>query len=252
LASKPTATTELLDLALFGHGGLDRWRAIHSITATISVTGALFVLKGRPDALEGTVEATADTSRPRVTFTPFPGGEQGAFEAGRVALTRAGSEVKARSDPRAAFAHHELNTAWDDLDLLYFTGYALWNYLATPFMFMRPGFELDEIEPWHEDRETWRRLRVGFPPDLPTHCREQVFYFDDGGLLRRLDYHPEVVSPQVPVQTAHYCHDHKTFSGLSVPTRRRVYRRLDDGSPAQDQAVVELDVEDVTVDSTGR
>jgi hypothetical protein len=33
----------------------------------------------------------------------------------------------------------------------------------------------------------------------------------------------------------------KTFSGLSVPTRR-VFRRLDDGSAAQDQLVAELDV----------
>jgi hypothetical protein len=247
LATKPTAKIELLDLALSGHGGLDRWRATQSITATVSVTGALFALKGRPEGLEGSVEATADTSAPRLTFTPFPGGEQGTFEAARVALTRGGLEAEARTDPRAAFADHEPNTAWDDLHLLYFTGYALWNYLATPFMFTRPGFELEEIEPWHENGETWRRLRVAFPPHLPTHCPEQVFYFDDGGLLRRLDYHPDVVSPQAPIPAAHYCHDHKTFSGLSVPTRRRVYRRLDDGSPAQDQAVVELDLKDVTV-----
>jgi hypothetical protein len=247
VATRPTAKTELLDLALSGHGGLDRWRATQSITATVSVTGALFALKGRPEGLEGRVEATAETSAPRLTFTPFPGGEKGTFEPGRVALTRGGSEVRARNEPRAALADHELHTAWDDLDLLYFTGYALWNYLATPFMFTRPGFELEEIEPWHENGESWRRLQVTFPPDLPTHSPEQVFYFDDGGLLRRLDYAPEVVSPQLPVPAAHYCYDHKTFSGLSVPTRRRVFRRLDDGSAAQDQAVVELDIEDVTV-----
>jgi hypothetical protein len=247
MATRPTAKTELLELAVCGHGGLDRWRATQSITATITVTGALFALKGRPEGLEGAVKATAETSAPRLTLTPFPGAEKGAFEGGRVALTRAGSEAEARRDPRAAFADHELNTAWDDLDLLYFTGYAIWNYLATPFMFTRPGFELEEIEPWHENGQTWRRLRVTFPPDLPTHCPKQVFYFDGGGLLRRLDYAPEVVSPKGPIPAAHYCYDHKTFSGLSVPTRRRVFRRLDDGSAAQDQLVVELDVKDVTV-----
>jgi hypothetical protein len=245
LASQSTAKTELLELALSGHGGLERWRAIRSITATLSATGALFEVKGHPEGLGGMVQGTAETSAPRLTFTPFPGGEQGAFEADRVTLTKADGEAKARNDPRAAFADHELNTAWDDLDFLYFTGYAIWNYLATPFMFTRPGFELEEIEPWHEDAETWRRLRVAFPAEVPTHCPEQVFYFDDAGLLRRLDYHGEVVS-QVPIPVAHYCHDHKTYSGLSVPTRRRVYRRLDDGS-AQDQAVVELDIEHVTV-----
>lgn len=82
-----TAKTDVLDLAVSGHGGIDRWRATQSITATISVTGALFVLKGRPEGLGGMVEATAETSAPRLRFTPFPGAEKGAFEAGRVALT---------------------------------------------------------------------------------------------------------------------------------------------------------------------
>jgi hypothetical protein len=247
VATRPRARIELLELALSGHGGLDRWRAAHSITATMTVTGALFALKGRPVGLAGVVRATADTSAPRLTLAPFLGAERGTFEPARVALTRAGSEAQARNEPRASFADHKLDTAWDDLHLLYFTGYAIWNYLTTPFIFTRPGFELEEIEPWHEHGETWRRLRVTFPPDLPTHCPEQVFYFDAAGLLRRLDYHPEVVSPQAPIPAAHYCHDHTTFSGLSVPTRRRVFRRLDDGSAAQDQAVVELDITDVTV-----
>jgi len=247
LASQSTAKTELLELALSAHGGLDHWHAIRSITATISLTGALFALKGHPEAVGATVQATVDTSAPRVTFSPFFRGEQGVFEAGKTTLISADAEAKVRDDPRAAFADHELNTAWDDLDLLYFTGYAIWNYLATPFIFTHPGFELEEIEPWHEDAETWRRLRVGFPAELPTHCPEQVFYFDDAGLLRRIDYHPEVVSPQYPMPGAHYCHDYETYSGLSVATRRRVYLRLDDGSVARDQAVVELDVERLTV-----
>jgi hypothetical protein len=249
LASRSTTQPELLELALSAHGGLDRWRAIRSITATINVSGAVFALKGHPEGLGGPVQATADTSAPRTTFTPFPGGEQGVFEPDRVTLTKAGGETQTRTDPRAAFADHELNTPWDELDLLYFLGYGIWNYLAAPFMFTRPGFELEEIEPWQEDAESWRRLRVAFPAELPTHCPEQVFYFDAAGLLRRIDYQPEVVSPQSPIPGAHYCHDHKTYSGLSVPTRRRVYPRLEDGSAAQDQPVVELDVEDVTVNA---
>jgi hypothetical protein len=211
------------------------------------VAGALFALKGRPDGLGGVVEAMASTTRPHVTFTPFVGAEEGIFDAGRVAVKRAGGEADTRDEPRAAFADHDLNTTWDDLDLLYFTGYAIWNYLATPFMFTRPGFELEELDPWEEGGEMWRRLRVAFPPEVPTHCREQVCHFDREGLLRRLDYVPEVVSPPSPIPAAHYCHDHKEFSGLVVPTRRRVFPRQQDGSPAADQVVVELDVKDVTV-----
>src|SRR3546814_20705780 len=83
---------------------------------------------------------------------------------------------------------------WDLLHLAYFCGYAGWNYLTTPFLFTYPGFETEEIEPWEEEGEIWRRLKVRFSPDIPTHCPEQIFHFDAKGLLRRLDYHSEVVN----------------------------------------------------------
>ena len=50
------------------------------------------------------------------------------------------------------------------------------------------GFEVRERGPWLEDRERWRRLVVRFPADVPAHSREQTYYFDEHGLLRRLDY----------------------------------------------------------------
>src|SRR3546814_3099699 len=75
---------------------------------------------------------------------------------------------------------------WDLLHLAYFCGYAGWNYLTTPFLFTYPGFETEEIEPWEEEGEIWRRLKVRFSPDIPTHCPEQIFHFDAKGLLRRL------------------------------------------------------------------
>jgi hypothetical protein len=34
--------------------------------------------------------------------------------------------------------------------------YALWNYLATPFVFTEPGFETREIGPHEENGETWQ------------------------------------------------------------------------------------------------
>jgi hypothetical protein len=245
LTIEPTTKNDLLDLAVRGHGGLDRWRTIETITATITLGGALFALKGRPDGLSG--EATADTAAPRVTFAPFPGGVKGTFEADRVAVTTADGEENLREEARAAFSDHELATPWDDLHLLYFSGYAIWNYLCTPFLLARPGFQVEEIDPRQEEGETWRRLRVQFPDDVPTHRPEQVFHFDEGGLLRRLDYAAEVVNPKSPTPAAHYCHDHEEFAGLVVPTRRRVFLRQDDGTAAHDQLVVELDVKDVTL-----
>ena len=63
-----------------------------------------------------------------------------------------------RATPRASFAGHVLTTPWDKLQELYFVSYALWNYLATPFVFTEPGFETREIGPHEENGETWHRL----------------------------------------------------------------------------------------------
>jgi hypothetical protein len=59
------------------------------------------------------------------------------------------------------------------LQELYFVSYALWNYLATPFVFTEPGFETHEIGPHEENGETWHRLLVKYPPSIPTHCAEE-------------------------------------------------------------------------------
>jgi hypothetical protein len=44
-----------------------------------------------------------------------------------------------------------------------------------------------------EHGETWRTLRVAFPPEIDTHCKEQVFYSDRQGHQRRHDYFTDVV-----------------------------------------------------------
>jgi hypothetical protein len=62
-------------------------------------------------------------------------------------------------------------------------GTANWNYLVEPFLFTYPGVTATEIEPWHEDGETWRRLAVTFPAELPNHNPRQTFYYGDD-LLR--------------------------------------------------------------------
>jgi hypothetical protein len=236
--------SSLLDLALDGHGGLELWEKLGSVSATITVTGALFGLKGRPDGL-GTTEVRADVGTPRVGFAPFLGHARGVFEPDRVVVSAGDGSERHLDDPRAACLSVAPADPWGDLHLLYFAGYAMWNYLATPFMFTRPGFAVEEVEPWTEGAESWRRLRVTFPPDVPTHTPEQVFYFDEGGLLRRLDYAVDILGSPPPA--AHYCDRHKEFAGLTVPTRRRVYLREPDGTANTETTFVEIEVADVAV-----
>src|SRR5215471_734150 len=84
-----------------------------------------------------------------------------------------------RVDPRASFAGHGMDTAWDPLQRAYFSGYTMWTYLTTPFLLSMPGFEVTEIEPRREGDEVWRGLRAKFPSRLASHRAEQDFYFGD-------------------------------------------------------------------------
>ena len=77
--------------------------------------------------------------------------------------------LEIRDNPRAAFAGHTNETPWDLLHAAYFDGYAVWTYLTQPFLYRYPGFLATEIEPWEEDGEVWRRLKVRFPDSIASH-----------------------------------------------------------------------------------
>jgi hypothetical protein len=112
----------------------------------------------------------------------------------------------------------------------------MWNHLTTPFLFAQPRFECKEIEPHQENGETWPCLYVRFPTDIPTHNdfkvgAEQTFFFNDKGLLQRLDY--LAIGP-----SSHYCFDHTNFKGIVFPTLRRVVARPPSGPLVNGQTAV--------------
>jgi hypothetical protein len=178
------------------------------------------------------LEVQIDTCRIRAQLSPFPAkGLRGIFEEDSVRIeTSENAVVKQRAFARDADARVERHLIWDDLDLLYFLGYAVWNYAMTPYYFLWPGFDCEEGEMWRErDGSSWRSLRVSYPPAFPTHSRIQTFYFDDRCWLRRLDYTAHVFGEWT--RGAHYCLDHRIFDGLVFPTHRVVYPRFSSGHP---------------------
>lgn len=227
----------LLDLAIAAHGGIEAWQRLRCLEIDLTIGGNILALRWkspRPRPLSLLI----DTGRVRATLRPFPKeGMRGVLEGNSVTIeTESGAVTARRVMPGGAKARR--GWIWDDLDLLYFLGYALWNYSVTPFVFTWPGFQCAETEPWREsDGSLWRRLQVTYPADIPTHSRQQTFYFDKNGLLRRLDYTAEVFGSFA--RAAHYCYDHKVFDGLVFPTHRMVFTRGRSGLPSTFLTVME-------------
>jgi hypothetical protein len=208
----------LLDEVLEAYGGADRWRSTTAIRARVR-TGGLLLATRAPRELVASYRLEMRLDRQLVELAPDAVSERMVFDDGTVRLTDAdGGLVEERRDARRCFfgrAGLRRNVRWDPLDLGYFAGYAMWNYLATPILLTREGVEVTE--------GPGRRLDATFPEGLHTHSRRQTFWFDADSLLRRHDYTADVVGRWA--RAAHAVHDHREFGGLLFPTRRRVTPR---------------------------
>jgi hypothetical protein len=242
----------LLDEVIEAHGGRRRWGETKGITAHVRSGGALFRSRWTARRVAD-FEITVNTRDQGATLVPFPkAGFTGVFGPDLVEVLNDGASVSARERPREAFfglPGLRRDLWWGELDALYFAGYAMWNYLNTPFMFEWPGFEVSEGEPIEADGEHWRCLEVRFPDGINTHSREQSFYFDSRGLLRRHDYTARVVSRFA--NGAHFCDRHREFDGIVLPTRRRVLPRGPRKRPLPGPTVVWIELDSLSASAAG-
>lgn len=231
---------DLVELSVAAHGGWDHWQTLKTVTAHVAIGGGLWHLKGWPDVFKDARVSIAPHKQ-RTEYSPFgEAGRHTVFEPARTAIVTNGGEIiEQREQPRTAFEGHGLTTPWDAQHLIYFTGYAMWTYLTTPFLFKLPGFKTEEIEPWTEDNETWRRLQVTFPANIDSHSTRQTFYFDSRGLLKRHDYSADVMGGTA---SANYATEPKTFDGFVFPTKRRVYAIGENNLPKRERVAVAIDL----------
>jgi hypothetical protein len=149
--------------------------------------------------------------------------EQWVFTPSRVYKLRSsdGTVISSLDNPRDSFAGHGLDTHWDDLQFIYFCGYALWQYFNFPYFLARDDVHTHELEPHNEAGQSWRVLEVTFPdPELfASHSRTQRYYVNDGFILQRHDYAPDVIGSS---PAAHYSYDPVVVGGMTFPTLRRV------------------------------
>ena len=236
---------ELADLAIKAHGGLKRWGQFETVSAHLDQGGALWALKGQAGTLDHT-RVTVGIRREWASHAPFgASGARSRFEPYRVALESPTGEIlEELREPRASFAGHTLETPWSALQLAYFVGCAMWTYLNTPFLLAHPGVLLEELSPWKESGETWRRLQVSYPDDIATHSSSQTLYVDSEGLLKRHDYDVEIAGG---TPGAHYVEGYEEVSGIMFPTKRRIFPRQADGTSSPEPLVVAIDLSEIVL-----
>jgi hypothetical protein len=235
---------ELLDLAVKAHGGLARWNEVTTIKVAASITGAIWYVKGKPDFLKNVI-VTAETRQERVTLDFPDQNKRAIFQPNRVVIESAdGILIESRDDPKKSFAGQQIETPWDDIQVAYFAGEALWTYLNTPFLFTHQGFKTEEIAPLKLETETWRRLKVTFPDNVTSHTREQIFCFGSNGWLRRHDYTVDVLGGAPGLN---YAFDYRNVDGIVFPTKRRVFAYEGDYQPVKEPLLVAIDMGQITL-----
>ncbi|MET7600594.1 hypothetical protein ABZS84_36855 [Streptomyces sp. NPDC005481] len=237
---------DLLGDVLEAHGGLERWRQVETVRATIVTGGSLWAMEGlRQDAHPREMTVSAHTQHASVH--PFGAPDQRTdFTPARIAVEKLDGRVVAeREDPRASFDGHGTLTPWDPLHRAYFNGYALWTYLTAPFLLALPGVDISALATRWEEGELWRGLRAVFPAHMAGHGPVQDFYFGPDDLLRRHDYQVDIAGG---LPAAQYVYDFTGTGGLLFPTVRRAYRRTAMSAPVWAELLVAIDLSDVRLD----
>ncbi|MHC5897268.1 hypothetical protein [Nostoc sp.] len=235
---------ELLNLAVKAHGGLKRWNKVKSVKVAASITGAIWFVKSKGDALKNVV-MTVETKKEQLIMD-FPGQDKRSiFEPARIVIEKTdGTLIDARNDPEKSFEGHQRETPWDDIHVAYFSGEALWTYLNTPFLYTHEGFATEEISSIQVEGETWRRLKVTFPDTVKSHTREQISCFGPDGLLRRHDYTVDILGGATGLN---YASNYRDIDGIIVPTTRRIYAYEGDYQLVKEPLLVAIDMSEIAL-----
>lgn len=226
----------LAERVVEAYGGADRWRGAHAVHATVTAWGFAFLMKMRGGIRDMNVEC--DTSRPRVvSWSDRDPGRQRIFDGKSVRIENSTGEVIAsRADPRRNFPYGRRLFYWDRLDEVYFSSYAIWNYLTFPALLLRSDIE------WSAPAE--HTLEAQFPSSIPTHSAVQQFHFDpQTNLLRQHDYTAEVFGGWA--RAANVVLEQDDADGIPYPSHRRVTPRKSDGAPRGFPLLVDIRIRDL-------
>ena len=217
----------LLDDALAACGGLDRWQELESFTLHISITGALLARSGKAGMLKEIV-VEGSTREPLLRIEGFTAPDKRAvYRPGGVAVEdRHGRILQERREPDKECLELTLLTPCDDLIIAYYCGSLIWHNIAAPFVLAGPAFQLNELSSWQEGAESLRRLRAMLPFPHFAPFNDQIIYFDQVGLRRRVDVQ---IAHNVGTAIALCFRAHQSFSRIVIPTLWESLRLWPDG-----------------------
>ena len=234
---------DLLEKAVRASGGLDLWRLTRRFTLHMSITGSLCATRcGTAQLRELVVEGSTQTQALEITgFTRAD--LRALYRPDWVALEgHDARRLMERQGSPEALRSELQSTTWDELQLAHYCGYLIWNHITTPFILAATDFETKELRRNIARGERLRQLRVVFPARVATHAREQTFYFDREGLLRRLDY---PAAHEEHTQIAQMFSGHQRFSGILVPTLFRLLSIGAEGVPLAKPSLLDVEIFDV-------
>jgi len=125
-----------------------------------------------------TFTSPADARSQWISYLPFisKGMRSSCTPEHTVIETLDGKQIRIEKIPALPLTVITVESPWDDLNLAYFSGYAMWNYLNTTFHLWATRIQGGRNPGLEECGETRRRLRVIFPDYIATHCSEQIFH----------------------------------------------------------------------------
>jgi hypothetical protein len=232
----------LLEKALRASGGLDLWRLTRRFTLHMSITGALCTERCSTAQLKELV-VEGNTQTQALEIIGFARADLRAlYRPDWVALEgQDARRLMERQGTPEEFRRELQSTTWDELQLAHYCGYLIWNHIATPFILADPDFETKELRRNVARGESLRQLRVVFPARVATHGREQTFYFDREGLLRRLDY---PAAHEEHTQIAQMFSGHQRLTGILVPTLCRLLSIGAEGAPVAKPSLLDIEIFD--------